>query len=158
MNLPDNLPIILADLESRSSHDALSIYAPNEKDWPTYQNFCVAFAKGDCSLRQKLHVLLADYPGIKNNLVGFAYQCAEKLMETGDETWLRTGLAAIAMAERSMDYRDMLLVLAELYVVAEEAGLDPIPAFREVEGRADFDHYAVVASRRSGTHVVTKKP
>ena len=55
-----------------------------------------------------------------------------------------------------MDYRDLLLVLAELYVVAEECGLDPNPAFQDIAGKSDFSTAAVVKSRRSGTGAVTK--
>jgi hypothetical protein len=59
--------------------------------------------------------------------LGYAYQCARRLEETKKSCWLRTALAATMLADQEMDPRDILLALAELSIVAEEAVIEPAP-------------------------------
>jgi hypothetical protein len=155
MNL-DELKETIKCLDSHCASSALEIFSPRTQDEQIFQDLCTCFADGDQSLRQQIQRILQKKEGVQNCLVGYAYQCAQKLSDTKDETWLRRGVAAAEMAQQSMDLRDLLLVLAELYVVAEECGLDPNTAFKEVAGYEDFGNYAVVKSRRSGTGAVTK--
>lgn len=78
---------------------------------------------------------------------------------------LRLALAALSMGGDGDDSRDLLTVLADLYVSAERAGFDPEPEFQELARRssptppypggdsmrailAEFHEYAVLAERR----------
>jgi hypothetical protein len=147
----------LAELEARCAQSTLLIYTPEARDEQFFHSLCTSYLADDPQVRAwQIMDLIRDKGGIRNSLAGYAYQCAEKLQETRDETWLRIGLAATELANDGMDYRDMLLIWAELYVGSEEAGLDPIPAFTDVANNADFGNYAVVRSRRRDTHVVRK--
>jgi hypothetical protein len=58
-------------------------------------------------------------------LLGYAYRAAKRIRSPEDREWLRWGLAAISIENCSKDWRDVLLALTELYVVAEEAGMRP---------------------------------
>ena len=86
-----------------------------------------------------------------NQLLGIVYSSAEQLRATQDVKWLRTRAAAASMQGGHLDYRDFLLALADLYVSAEEAGLDPESEFEAmgVGLPEDFHTYAVVRGRRS---------
>ena len=87
--------------------------------------------------------------GILNHLLGYVRQAAERLRARGEASWLRIGLAAAAMQQGGYDPRDVLLAQAELYVTAEEVGLDPRPAVEAIGGvPSNFETYAVVRSRR----------
>jgi len=51
---------------------------------------------------------------------------------TGDVKWLRLGLAAGSIADRRVDYRDLLICLGELWLAAEVAGIAPARHFSAV--------------------------
>jgi hypothetical protein len=152
----DTLKQTIKSLDSRCASSPLEIFSPRPEDDKLFEALCALYVSGDTSKRQQIKHVLQKREGVHNCLVGFAYQCAQKLKDSSDEKWLHLGVAAAEMAKQSMDYRDLLLVLAELYVVAEECGLDPNPPFQEIAGEADFSTAAVVKSRRSGTGAVAK--
>lgn len=89
-------------------------------------------------------------PGLASAFLGFMYTSADKLRETKDAQWLEVGLGASILQEGYLDWRDYILALANLYVTAEEVGLDPRPAFTLIGyGKDDdFGHHAVVMERR----------
>ncbi|MBI9050266.1 MAG: hypothetical protein JEZ00_12660 [Anaerolineaceae bacterium] len=153
----DQLKQTLKKLDSRCSSSPLEIFSPRTEDMQTFQDICNCYIAGDQRLRQQIQNVLHKKDGVQNCLVGYAYQCAQNLMDSKEDIWLSRGVAAVEMAKQSMDNRDLLLVLAELYVVAEECNLDPNPVFTDIAGQEDFSSFALVKSRRSGTHVVTKR-
>jgi hypothetical protein len=55
-----------------------------------------------------------------------------KIKETGDKTWLTRGLIAISLENSGIDYRDSILLLHELYKVADERNLDPKTEFMKI--------------------------
>lgn len=63
---------------------------------------------------------------------------------------LRMGLAAAAIRGSGPDSRDFWMALAELYVSAEEAGIDPRSEFETAGGGvpSNFHTYAVLKSRQ----------
>ena len=65
-------------------------------------------------------------------MLGYANRAAKRIQSPEDEEWLLRGLAAISIENCARDYRDVLLALAELYVMAEEAGIKPGSDFRAV--------------------------
>lgn len=154
LNLND-LPQELAALEACSPRSTLEIFTPAAEHEPIYRDLCRLFLAASALARYRIQYLLMDKEGIQNGLLGYAYHCARQLQASKDESWLQLGVAATALAGQAMDYRDLLLAQAELFVVAEEAGCDPNPAFKAIAGLDQFDTYAVVRSRRSGTHRLT---
>jgi hypothetical protein len=70
--------------------------------------------------------------GVLSALLGYVYRAADQLRDCGDREWLRRGLAAASIENCSVDYRDLLLALAELYVAAEEVGIKPRSEFKAV--------------------------
>jgi hypothetical protein len=151
----NNLPHALAALEAQSPKSTLEIFSPLPEHEQFFCDLCQLYVAASSLERYRIVYLLTDKEGIQNCLLGYAYQCARQLQATKDENWLRLGIAASTLAAQKMDYRDVLLNRAELYVVAEEAGIDPNPAFNEIAALDSFGTYAVVQSRRSGTHRVT---
>jgi hypothetical protein len=80
--------------------------------------------------RKAIRSVVSDKDGILSALLGYAYRAATQLRTKADEEWLDKGLAAVSIENCSKDYRDVLLALAELYVAAEEMGINPKPAFK----------------------------
>ena len=155
MNL-DELKQTIKKLDSHCASSQLEIFSPRAQDERIFEEISTCYANGDQEKRRQIQHILQKMEGVQNCMIGYAYLCAQKLMDTREEQWLRLGVSAAEMAKQNMDYRDLLLVLAELYVVAEESELDPNPIFNEIAGKADFSTAAVVKSRRSGTGAVTK--
>ncbi len=55
-----------------------------------------------------------------------------KLTATGDKTWLVRSLVAISLENCSVDYRDTLISLADLYIIAEKKKINPSSEFKNV--------------------------
>ncbi len=91
--------------------------------------------------------------GLSSAFLGYMYTAADKLRETKDIRWLEVGLGASILQDGYPDWRDYILALANLYVTAEEAGLDPRPAFTLIGYGKDDDfgqHAVVIERRRNG--------
>jgi hypothetical protein len=59
-------------------------------------------------------------------------RAAPHLRSTGDDEWLRLGLAAASIVDQRVDWRDLLICLGALWLAAEEAGIDPARYFSAV--------------------------
>jgi hypothetical protein len=81
----------------------------------------------------------SDKDGVLSALLGYIYTSASRLQSSADGEWLRKGLAAASIENCSVDYRDVLLALAELYVAAEKVGIDPKPHFGAVAELSSSD-------------------
>ena len=93
---------------------------------------CPAYLEASAEQRAAVRAAVSDKRGILSALLGYAYRAAKRIQSPADREWLRRGLAAISIENCAKDYRDVLLALAELYVVAEEAGIRPSSDFRAV--------------------------
>jgi hypothetical protein len=141
----------LEALEERSVHSPLAYYAPTEAQRSLFHALCQTYLEASDRERSVIRSAVSGKKGVLNQLLGLVYKAAEQLRATQDVTWLRIGAAAASMQSGHLDYRDFLLALADLYVSAEEAGLDPESEFA-VMGiglPANFHAYAVVRGRRS---------
>ena len=113
-----------------------------------------------------VRMLFVHRRGLQNSLLGYVYRAARHIHSPGDVHWLRLGIAAVSMENFAVDYRDSLLALAEIYVAAERAGIDPQPVLNDISGRSGrelptggmtptaealvkFPTYAVLAERRA---------
>ena len=144
-----NLASHLKEIEKQSPHDALTFYPPSTENNAFYSELCALYLKSCEGDRGKLREQLNPFKGVENNLVAFSYDCIKNLRSSRMEYWLRMGLSAAALADASTDERDMLLLYAELFVMAEEIGLDPKAAFETLCPISNFENYAVVKSRRN---------
>jgi len=129
----------------------LAIYPPMEEHEQFFNDLCRIYVDASHQERRLIRDAVADKEGILNCLLGYVYESARQVRVTRDRSWLRIGLAAAAIQVGGYDYRDFLLALAELYVTAEEVGIDPEPEFEAMGAGipADFHTYAVVRSRRA---------
>jgi hypothetical protein len=128
------------------------IYEPSEDHKAFYHALCAAYLKSSDADRRLIRVAVRDKPGVVNNLLGYVYACGISLGENGKEQWLWTGLAAESIRGDGPDFRDFYLALADLYVAALDADLNPRETFNTIGGGvpADFDTYAVMKSRLDG--------
>jgi hypothetical protein len=108
------------------------LYYPTEAQDAFFRQMCLTYLEAAPKERERMRRLVSEKGGVLNRLLGLTYQSAKRLRETADPIWLRIGLAAASLENCRFDFRDYLLALAELYVAAEEAGLDPRPEFRKV--------------------------
>ena len=120
----DDLERTIKMLDSHCSSSPLEIFSPRTADEQIFKQLSTCYANGEQVERQHIQRILQNSEGVQNCMVGYAYLCSQKLMDTRAEKWLRRGVAAAEMGKQSMDSRDLLLVLAELYVTAEECELD----------------------------------
>ncbi|GAP21443.1 hypothetical protein [Leptolinea tardivitalis] len=93
---------------------------------------------------------IKDKKGLAGCFLGYMSKAADRLRETRDIRWLHIGLGASILEDGYPDWRDYILAMADLYVTAEEAGLDPKPAFKLIgyDDEYDFAHHPVVCERR----------
>ena len=146
---PEELIDQLVIIEQQLHHSSLLIYKPGEDQERFYNQLCQTYL----DIVPKQQAIVRDAvrrkAGVMNNLLGYIYDCADRLRKTGNKKWLDIGLAAGSLRGTGPDFRDFYLALAELYVAAKDAGLKPSMAFDKVGGGVpkNFKDYAVVKSR-----------
>jgi hypothetical protein len=135
-------------------------YDPYQDMYALLDQVCPIYLGASPQRRAEIRAAVSDKEGIRSGLINYVYRAAEQLQSPADKEWLRLGLAAVSIENGSMDIRDTLVALAELFVAAEKAGIDPKPYFREVaelssisinETLSGFHSYAVLEERRSRT-------
>lgn len=75
---------------------------------------------------------LHDQGNILERLHGAMWRAVEQIGSTGDDKWLKRGLAAASIEDLQLDYRDTYIVLGDLYLAAAGLGIEPKPYFRQV--------------------------
>ena len=143
----------LEAIEKQCPSSNLVIYTPRQEHKQFFNDLCQIYLDAPYRERSLIRDAAADKKGVLNCLLGHVYESAKQVRATRDRRWLQIGLAAAAIQKGGYDYRDFLLALAELYVTAEEVGIDPKPEFEALGDGipADFHTYAVVRSRRGRT-------
>lgn len=88
--------------------------------------------------------------GLVSAFLGFVYTAADKLRETKELEWLEVGAGAVILQNDYPDWRDSILAVAELYVTAEECGMDPDPVFAKAGYKEEgyLKNLPVVCERR----------
>lgn len=140
----------LEAIEKQCHSSSLVIYVPMQEHEQFFNDLCQIYLDAPSRERWLIRDAVADKKGILNCLLGYVYESAKRVRATRNRRWLRIGLAAAAIQQGGYDPRDFLLALAELYVTAEEVGIDPKPEFEALGAGipADFHTHAVVRSRR----------
>jgi len=141
-------------------------YDPYHAIYELLDELCSAYLEASADQRAVVRAAVSDKNGVLSALLGYVYRAAKRIRSPADREWLRRGLAAVSIEDCSKDYRDVLLALAELYVVSEEAGLRPSSDFTAVsrsssdekprggsgsvqEMLANFQRYGALRERRA---------
>lgn len=107
-------------------------YNPYQEMYEFFDELCPAYLGATTEQRAEIRLAVSDKAGVLSALLGYVYRSANRIQSSSDSEWLRNGLAAVSIENCCKDFRDVLLALAELYVVAEKAGIDPKPEFKAV--------------------------
>lgn len=143
-------------------------YDPYQDMFALLDQVCPIYLSASSQRRAEIRAAVSDKEGMWSGLINFVYRAVERLQSPADKEWLRLGLAAVSIEDQSMDIRDTFVALAELYVAAEKAGIDPKPYFSEVaelssdqvprggtksinETLSEFHSYGILKNRRSQT-------
>ena len=127
---------------------------------------CPAYLHASTEERETLRRMVGDRRSLSDLVRSYADHIAEQISSVDDVERLRTGLAAISIENCRTDFRDTITSLADLFVRAEEVGIDPEPHFRDVAELSDeerplggdtpvanmlrgFRNYSVVTERRA---------
>lgn len=86
---------------------------------------CEVYLETDNDGRLKLRAELAKRNTLLNALHEHVAWCSKRLKEPSGQQYLRTGLAAIALHDNQLDFRETYVALAMLYVEAVKAGIQP---------------------------------
>jgi hypothetical protein len=112
--------------------ERLAEYNPFAEMSEMLETLCPAYLEATAWERSEIRAAAGGKAGVLSALLGHAYRAAEEIESASDGERLRMGLAALSIENCAKDYRDVLLALAELYLAAERAGIDPKPEFRAV--------------------------
>ena len=107
-------------------------YDPYAEADELLDGLCPAYLAATESQRQASRAAVANKRGVLSALLRYIGRAAQHLRAAGNREWLLRGLAAASIDDGRPDWRDLLLALAELYVAAEQTGIDPQPAFAAV--------------------------
>jgi hypothetical protein len=140
-------------------------YDPYADLFAMLEELCSLYLSSDAATRSQVREMIADR-NMADWVRFYAEQLAQNINGPEDVGMLRQALAAISIENCGIDYRDTLLSLANLYVKAEESGLDPKPHFADIadistdaetlggcesvaEMVREFESYEVLRERRS---------
>lgn len=128
-------------------------YDPRDDLHPLFERLCDAYLRGQpgsasetpptetvgsasetpptkaSELREAVRAFVAQRKMLGELLWRYANSLGRELRRADDGAMLSRALVAVGLENCASDYRDTLMTLADLYVAAEEAGLDPRTAF-----------------------------
>jgi hypothetical protein len=96
---------------------------------PLIEQLCAAYVAADQAGRAEIRAFAAQRKSLGDVLGRFANQAATRVTCAADGPRVAQALTALAIENCPTDYRDTLMTLADLYVAAEQAGVDPRPLF-----------------------------
>ncbi len=99
---------------------------------PMFEQLCTAYLDGDAAARAAIREFAAHRRALGELLWRYANRLRGAITQADDGPMLTRALAAVSIENCGGDYRDTLMTLADLYVGAEEAGIDPQPSFAAV--------------------------
>ena len=115
----------------------LEKYDPYKEMYVFFGELCDFYLTAESGVQLVLRDRTAEKPGILHGLLGYVYRCADAVNAGAGQGALLLGLAAAAIENCARDARDSMLALAELYLAAEDQGLDPGKAFQNAARFAD---------------------
>jgi hypothetical protein len=102
---------------------------PRAELHPLFDLLGATYVDGDAAARTEIRAYLAQRKMLARLLARYANFLAGEIRRADDAPRLERALVAVAIENCPSDYRDTLMTLADLYVAAESAGIDPRPAF-----------------------------
>jgi hypothetical protein len=117
----------LAKLEAQLAlqHD------PRGELYPLFERLCAAYSADHDDLRASIRAFAAERKKLGGLLWRFANHLAGRISGEADARLVQHALAALSIENCPANYRDTLMTLADVYVAAENAGIDPRPLFAE---------------------------
>jgi hypothetical protein len=107
-------------------------YDPRSELFPLFERLCAEYGAGADEARASIREFVAARKTLGALLRSYANGIALKITWPHDGPLLERALAAVAIENCATDYRDTLMTLADVFVAAEEAALDPRAAFASV--------------------------
>jgi len=111
-------------------------------DMPKYDELCALYLEATPEQRKRLPPMIAPPETKEGNyqwghLVAYMHWVSERIHNPEDVQHLRLGIAAAALAENPVDWRDNLGAYAVLHHAARKAGINPKPHFKEIADMAN---------------------
>jgi hypothetical protein len=139
---------------------------PHPELFQVLERLCSCYVACDFDTRAEIRAFVAQRKRLGELVWNYANYQATRLKDSGDSSILRVALVAVSIENCGYDYRDTLTTLADLFVSAEEVGIDPKPVFQAVADLStdaptpggcdslagilrDFESYAVLGARRA---------
>jgi hypothetical protein len=129
-----------------SIEHAASGFGADNRDWDQLQQqidvLCEFYLKTDEQTRVEMREYVANRPNLLRSLDGHIGWCAKHISGPVDREYLRRALAAVALHDNRVDFRDTYLSLGKLYSAASKAGIHPT---------LDFYKVGLLSSKKSHT-------
>lgn len=126
------------EMEDRRQQQLL-VFDPCKNITLLLDQLCHAYLHCSSQEREQIRDAVCKKEGILGVLVSRIRESADHLRSSKNQAALLDGLIAASIENGQTDFRDVLLALAELYVAAEEAGIDPKPHFQAVAQMSSVD-------------------
>lgn len=107
--------------------------SPHDKVKGPLEDLCILYLVANSEQRDQIRTTLDGMNEILSQLLGYPTYVSEFINSADDVRWLRIGLAAASIENGRNDWRDLLVSLGPLYLAAENAGIDPVRHFQELE-------------------------
>ena len=102
------------------------------EDPNVFEDLLAAYEEGSPEQRHQIRRMIADMGAGSSLMLGAIPGEIKQLENTGDPKWLREALLEFSILDSQEDPRDLNMILAELYLTAARAGIDPQPYFEEI--------------------------
>jgi hypothetical protein len=93
---------------------------------------CSIYLKAGEDQRIRIRAVFDDKESVLKYLHSYIANKTRRLRLSGEKKWLRLGLAAASICDQRVDWRDLMICLGHLYMVARDAGFRPGYQFRAV--------------------------
>lgn len=116
-------------------------FDPRSRLDPLFVQLCAAFIASDAAAREQIRQFVADRKSLGQLLWRYANRLSTELVSAGPHAamLLERALAAVTIENCGANYRDTQMTLADLFVAAEQASIDPRSAFAAAAARATDD-------------------
>lgn len=98
----------------------------------TLKEVCKVYISANSHQRAAIRSMAGSLSSVIYNLVSYPSIAAKFIHSSADKEWLELGLAAALIEDGRSDFRDTYIALGELYLAAENNGIDPIPYFESL--------------------------
>lgn len=110
---------------------------PHEELYLLFDVVCSKYLQGTPEERDTIRSFIQDNHSVLSALGRYVGKATDHLASTGDTQWLMLALAAISIENLQIDYRDTYYTLGTLFIIAVEAGVNPVPYFEQVGSISD---------------------